>query len=46
MKFGQLLEDTMRNDFLEESYTKSDGETGVVPDRFLNNQNWGYLCIQ
>ena len=46
IKFGQLLEDTMRNDFLEESYTKSDGETGVVPDRFLNNQNWGYLCIQ
>ena len=39
MKFGQLLEDTMRNDFLEESYAKSDGETGVVPDCFLKNQN-------
>ena len=27
MKFGQLIEHTMRNIFLEKSYTKYDGET-------------------
>ena len=27
MKFGQLIEDNMRNIFVERSYTKSSGET-------------------
>ena len=27
MEFGQLIEDDMRNIFLEKSYTKYDGET-------------------
>ena len=29
MKFGQLIEHTMRNIFLEKSYTKYDGETST-----------------
>ena len=31
MKFGQLIECNMRNIFLEKSYTKCDGETGIKP---------------
>ena len=38
MTFGQLLEYTTRNIFLEESYTKSGGKTDVVPDPFLKNK--------
>ena len=33
----------MRNIFLEESYTKCDGESS--PRLFLKNQNWGYFWI-
>ena len=31
MKFDQLIECNMRNIFLEESYTKYDGETNLRP---------------
>ena len=31
MKFGQLIECSMRNIFLEKSYTKFDGETSPRP---------------
>ena len=37
MKFGQLIEYNMRDIFLEESYTKCDGET--IPRSFSKNQN-------
>ena len=43
MKFGQLTEYSMRNIFLEESYTKCGKET--IPRLFLKNQNWLYLWI-
>ena len=35
MKFGQLMEYNMRNNFLEQLYTKCDGETIIRP--FLLN---------
>ena len=31
MKFGQLIEYNMRNNFLEKSYTKCEGETNSRP---------------
>ena len=31
MKFGQLIECNIRNNFLEKSNTKSDGETSLRP---------------
>ena len=37
VKFGQLIDNSMRNIFLEKSYIKCDGET--IPDPFLKNQN-------
>ena len=43
MKFLQLIEDNMRNIFLQKLYTKFYGET--IPRLFLKNQNWEYLCI-
>ena len=30
MKFGQLIENNMRNIFLENSYTKCGGEAGIL----------------
>ena len=35
MKFGQLMEPNMWNNFLEKSYTKYGGD--IVPDPFLKN---------
>ena len=43
MKFGQLIEYSMRNIFLEKSYTKCGRET--IPSPFLKNQHWAYLWI-
>ena len=39
MKFRQLIEHNMGNIFLQQSYTKSGGDT------FLKNQKWAYLRI-
>ena len=43
MKFGQLIEHDMKNIFLEKLYTKC--EEKIVPDPFLEGQNWAYLWI-
>ena len=40
MKFGQLIENNMRNIFLEKPYTKYGGKASSRP--FYKNQNWGY----
>ena len=37
MKFGQLMKESMRNNFLEKPYTKYGRET--VPRPFPKNQN-------
>ena len=37
MKFGQLIQYTIRNIFVEKSYTEYGGETS--PNPFLSNQN-------
>ena len=36
MKFGQLIQNNMRNIFLEKSYTKCDRDT--MPRRFFKKQ--------
>ena len=41
MKFGQLIEENMRNIFLEKSYRKCGRELFAGP--FLKNLNWAYL---
>ena len=43
IKFCQLIEYNMQNDFLEKSYTKCDGVT--ILWLFLKNQNWAYIWI-
>ena len=43
MKFGQLIENNLRNIFLE-NYIQNVVEK-LVPDPFLKNENWAYLCI-
>ena len=43
IKFGQLIEYNMKNDFVETSYTKCAGET--IPGTLSKNQNWVYLWI-
>ena len=42
-KFGELINYSMRNIFLEKLSTKCPGET--IPDPFLKTQNWTYLWI-
>ena len=37
MKFGQLIDYSMKNIFLKKSYKKYSGET--IPDPFLKTQN-------
>ena len=36
MKFGQLIENNVRNNFLEKSHTKCGG--GTIPDTSVKNQ--------
>ena len=43
VKFDQLIEYSMRNIFLEKSYTKCGGET--IPKLISKNQDWTYLWI-
>ena len=43
MKFGQLIEYSMKNVFLEK-HTQNVVET-LFPDPFLKSQNWAYLRI-
>ena len=43
MKFGLLIEHSMRNIFLEKSYTKCGGEANSRP--FYKNQIWAYPRI-
>ena len=43
MKFGQLIECSMRNIYPEKSDTKCGGER--VPDSFRKNKTWAYLWI-
>ena len=43
MKFGQLIECNMKNNFLEKSYTKLGGETSLRP--FSEKLKWAYLVI-
>ena len=43
MKFGQVIEYTMRNLLLEDSYTKCGGET--IPRPFSRKSNSAYLWI-
>ena len=38
MKFGQLIEYSMKNIFLDPYFSRY-----FVPDPFLKNQNWAYL---
>ena len=39
MKFGQLIEDKMSNDFFEKPYTKCGGEAKLIPYPFIKNQH-------
>ena len=43
MKLAQLIENNMRNIFLENSFAKCSGDT--IPDPFLKNKNRTYLWI-
>ena len=43
MKLAQLIENNMRNIFLENSFAKGSGDT--IPDPFLKNKNRTYLWI-
>ena len=43
MKFGQLIEYSMRNIFLEKPFTKYGGK--AISRHFLKYQNWAYLWI-
>ena len=43
MKFGQLIECNMGNNFLKKSYTKCDKET--TPRLFSEQLNWACLWI-
>ena len=43
MRFGQFIEDNMRNTFLEKSFTKCVGETSPIP--CFKNQNRAYVLI-
>ena len=43
MRFGQFIEDNMRNTFLEKSCTKCVGETSPIP--CFKNPNRAYVLI-
>ena len=43
MKFGQLIEYSMKNISVEKSYTKYGGK--LFPDPFLKHQSWIYLWM-